>query len=48
MCFDIIDDKTWETDEIFGLEIDNASLPAGVIRSSPYKANVTLIDDEGM
>lgn len=48
VCFDIIDDETWETDEIFGLEIDNASLPAGVVRSSPYKANVTLLDDEGM
>ena len=46
-CFKIIDDDNWEMDEVFGLEINDTSLPSGVFRASPYRANVTLMDNEG-
>ena len=46
-CIKIIDDDNWEMDEVFGLEINDASLPSGVVRASPYRANVTLMDNEG-
>ena len=42
-CVNIKDDNNWEMDEIFGLEISDR-----FTRTSPYRANVTLIDNEGM
>ena len=42
-CIDIMDDNNWEVDENFGLEISDR-----FVRASPYRANVTVIDNEGM
>ena len=45
-CVNITDDELSEEEETFGLVINNASLPACVIRGNPYTANVTILHTE--
>ena len=45
-CVNITNDELSEENETFGLVIDAASLPACIIRGSPYTANVTILHIE--
>ena len=44
----ITDDDTTEGDEDFTLTIIRNTLPDGVTRANPFRATVTIVDDEGM
>ena len=41
------DDNICEDDEIFNLEIDESSLPAGCVVGDPASTMVTIVDDDG-
>ena len=47
-CINISDDMRSETEETFGLIIDVGSVAASacVIQGNPYRANVTIVDDD--
>ena len=42
----IIDDNTIESNESFTLRIVRNTLPDGVNRGDPFRATVTIVDDE--
>ena len=43
----IVNDDMPETNESFGLEINNSSLPTGVILGGASQTTVTIVNDDG-